>query len=37
MAFDQDEDAKANVPDDERIIFVPHNFVTCNGFCGCIK
>lgn len=25
-AFDQDEDAKANVPDDERLVFVPHNF-----------
>lgn len=26
IAFDQDEDAKKNVPEDERIIFVPHNF-----------
>ena len=26
VAFDQDEDAKKNVPDDERIIFVPQNF-----------
>lgn len=26
FVFDQDEDAKKNVPDDERIIFVPHNF-----------
>lgn len=26
IVFDQDEDAKKNVPDDERIIFVPHNF-----------
>ena len=26
IAFDQDEDAKKNVPDDERIIFVPQNF-----------
>jgi len=25
-AFDQDEDAKKNLPDDPRIIFVPHNF-----------
>ena len=25
-AFDQDADAKANLPDDPRIIFVPHNF-----------
>ena len=26
VAFDQDEDAKRNLPDDERVIFVPHNF-----------
>jgi len=26
IAFDQDEDAKQNVPDDERIVFVPQNF-----------
>ena len=26
FVFDQDEDAKKNVPDDERVIFVPHNF-----------
>jgi len=26
VVFDQDEDARKNVPDDERIIFVPHNF-----------
>lgn len=26
FAFDQDEDAKRNVPDDERLVFVPHNF-----------
>ena len=26
IVFDQDEDAKKNVPDDKRIIFVPHNF-----------
>jgi 16S rRNA (cytosine1402-N4)-methyltransferase len=26
VAFDQDEDAKLNVPKDSRIIFVPHNF-----------
>ncbi len=26
IVFDQDEDAKKNVPDDSRIIFVPHNF-----------
>ena len=26
IAFDQDEDARKNLPDDPRIIFVPHNF-----------
>ncbi|MGZ8537345.1 MAG: 16S rRNA (cytosine(1402)-N(4))-methyltransferase RsmH [Flavisolibacter sp.] len=26
FAFDQDADAKRNLPDDERIVFVPHNF-----------
>lgn len=26
FVFDQDEDAKTNVPGDERVIFVPHNF-----------
>jgi 16S rRNA (cytosine1402-N4)-methyltransferase len=26
VAFDQDADAKKNVPDDERVIFVPNNF-----------
>ena len=26
VVFDQDEDAKKNVPDDGRVIFVPHNF-----------
>lgn len=26
IVFDQDEDARANVPDDPRITFVPHNF-----------
>ena len=26
IAFDQDADAAANVPDDERVIFVPQNF-----------
>ncbi len=26
IAFDQDEDAKSNVPDDKRIVFVPNNF-----------
>lgn len=26
IAFDQDKDARDNLPDDPRIIFVPHNF-----------
>src|SRR5215471_10021637 len=26
VAFDQDADARRNVPDDERIIFIPSNF-----------
>jgi 16S rRNA (cytosine1402-N4)-methyltransferase len=26
LAFDQDEDARKNLPDDARMIFVPHNF-----------
>ena len=26
MAFDQDEDAAKNIPEDERVLFVPHNF-----------
>lgn len=26
FVFDQDEEAKKNIPDDERITFVPHNF-----------
>jgi 16S rRNA (cytosine1402-N4)-methyltransferase len=26
FAFEQDPDAKRNLPDDERIVFVPHNF-----------
>lgn len=26
FAFDQDADAKANLPDDPRVVFVPHNF-----------
>ncbi|MBL7699520.1 MAG: 16S rRNA (cytosine(1402)-N(4))-methyltransferase RsmH [Chitinophagaceae bacterium] len=26
LAFDQDADARRNLPDDDRIIFVPHNF-----------
>ena len=26
IAFDQDADAKQNLPDDARVVFVPHNF-----------
>ncbi len=26
IAFDQDEDAKKNLPDDKRVLFVPNNF-----------
>jgi 16S rRNA (cytosine1402-N4)-methyltransferase len=26
VAFDQDVDAKQNLPDDKRVVFVPHNF-----------
>src|SRR5690606_2300765 len=26
FAFDQDKDAQRNLPNDERILFVPHNF-----------
>lgn len=26
VAFDQDADAKQNLPDDKRVVFVPHNF-----------
>ena len=26
IAFDQDENAKRNLPDDKRVVFVPHNF-----------
>ena len=26
IAFDQDEDARRNLPDDERVVFVSHNF-----------
>lgn len=26
FAFDQDEDAKANIPADKRLTFIPHNF-----------
>ncbi len=26
FSFDQDEDAKANIPEDKRLTFIPHNF-----------
>lgn len=26
VAFDQDDDARKNLPDDKRVIFIPHNF-----------
>lgn len=26
FVFDQDEDARRNLPDDKRVVFVPHNF-----------
>ncbi len=26
IAFDQDADAKRNLPDDDRVLFIPHNF-----------
>jgi 16S rRNA (cytosine1402-N4)-methyltransferase len=26
IAFDQDEAARQNVPDDSRVLFIPHNF-----------
>lgn len=26
IAFDQDEDARRNLPDDERVLFIPNNF-----------
>ena len=26
IAFDQDEDAKRNIPDDNRVVFIPNNF-----------
>lgn len=32
FVFDQDEDAKKNLPDDKRIIFVPQNFRHLNRF-----
>lgn len=33
VVFDQDADARKNVPDDDRIIFIPHNFRHLQRFC----
>lgn len=33
IAFDQDEDAAANVPEDGRVTFVPHNFRYLKKYC----
>lgn len=32
IAFDQDADAKQNLPDDPRVLFLPHNFRHLNRF-----
>jgi 16S rRNA (cytosine1402-N4)-methyltransferase len=32
IAFDQDEDARRNLPDDKRVLFRPHNFRHVNRF-----
>ncbi len=32
LVFDQDADARRNVPDDERVIFIPHNYRHLNRF-----
>jgi 16S rRNA (cytosine1402-N4)-methyltransferase len=32
VAFDQDADAKANVPNDERVLFIPQNFAHLQRF-----
>ncbi len=32
IAFDQDEDARRNLPDDKRVLFIPHNFRHVNRF-----
>src|SRR4051812_26920518 len=37
VAFDQDADARKNLPSDERVVFVPHNFGIFNVFCGYIN
>jgi len=33
VVFDQDADARKNVPDDDRILFIPHNFRHLQRFC----
>jgi len=32
IVFDQDEDAKANVPNDDRVLFIPQNFIHLQRF-----
>jgi len=32
IVFDQDEDAKANVPNDDRVLFIPQNFMHIQRF-----
>jgi len=32
IVFDQDEDAKANVPNDDRVLFIPQNFMHLQRF-----
>ena len=37
VAFDQDDDARKNLPADERVIFIPQNFRHLQRFCACTK
>ena len=37
IAFDQDDDAKQNLPDDDRLVFVNHNFCFIKEFLEYIK
>lgn len=37
IAFDQDDDAKQNLPDDDRLVFVNHNFCYIKEFLDYIK
>jgi 16S rRNA (cytosine1402-N4)-methyltransferase len=32
IAFDQDEDAQRNIPQDDRLLFIPENFIHLNKF-----